>query len=150
MYDTILIPTDGSKPAAQAAEQGFELAQRFEATIHILYVIEMGDTFPLNPSGGASPATLDDEITSEIEKEATAIVDELAAQATEAGLDVITEVRQGVARNDILNYANENTIELIVMGTHGRSGVERFLLGSVTERVIRTADVPVFVTRTDQ
>lgn len=149
MYNRILVPTDGSKPATEAAEHGFTLAKQFGATVHILYIIEVGDSRTLNTYGGIDASLLSEDGMASIEKEAAEVVERLETRANELGIETVTEIEQGSARQDIINYVSDHDIELIVMGTHGRSGVERFLLGSVTERVIRTADVPVFVVRSN-
>lgn len=148
MYDQILVPTDGSEPATEAAAHGFEVADRHEATVHILYVVEADYQDTIGAYGEAGGITaLDESILPALEEEGTRIAEDLAARAAAMDLETVTEVRSGHARADIVAYADEHGIDLIVMGTHGRSGVERLLLGSVTERVLRASDVPVLVVR---
>jgi nucleotide-binding universal stress UspA family protein len=65
-------------------------------------------------------------------------------------VDIETVLRQGAPHTTILEYADEADVDLIVMGTHGRSGIHRYLLGSVTERVVRTADAPVLTVRMER
>lgn len=149
MYETILIPTDGSEPAAQAAEHGFKLAKQFGSTVHILYVIELSDSASAAPYGGIGQSIVTEKAVSNINERAAEIVTQLERKANELEIDTATETRRGSARQDIISYANEQDIELIVMGTRGRSGVERFLFGSVTERVIRATNIPIFVVRND-
>ncbi|WP_227380071.1 universal stress protein [Haladaptatus halobius] len=67
----------------------------------------------------------------------------MAAQADDIGIDTKTAVRRGIPQDAILVYADEHNIDIIVMGTHGRTGVKRALMGSVTETVVRHADIPV-------
>jgi nucleotide-binding universal stress UspA family protein len=145
MYDRILVPTDGSAPATEAAAHGFEFAERHGATVHLLYVVEADYQGTVEAYGGV--AAFGETILPALEEEGATVTEDLAAQAAAMDLETITEVRSGHARADIVEYADEHGIDLIVMGTHGRSGVERLLLGSVTERVLRASDVPVLVVR---
>jgi len=122
MYDTILVPTDGSDVAAAAADAAVTLARRFDATVHALYVRESDDD-----DGG--------------ERVTTAVADRAAADGvgtTTAVVDADTPVYE-----HILAYADEHDADCIVMGTHGRTGLDRFVLGSVAERTLRESPVPV-------
>jgi len=122
MYDTILVPTDGSDVAAAAAEAAVAFARRFGADVHALYVRESSD---------------DDEG----ERATTAVADRAAA----AGVDATTAVvdAEGPISRRLLDYAAEHDADCIVMGTHGRTGFGRFVLGSVAERTLRESSVPV-------
>lgn len=144
MYNQILIPTDGSDPATEAAAHAFELADRDGATIYILYVVDT-DAQPVIGVYGAPP--FKGTILSKLEEEGTAVTEDLAAQAATMDLEAIVEVQSGHVCDTIIRYANKHGIDLIVMGTHGRSGVQRLLLGSITERVLRTSEIPVLVLR---
>jgi nucleotide-binding universal stress UspA family protein len=139
MYEHVLVPTDGSDPAMAAAEEAIGIADRFGARIHAVYVVDTA----------ALPATVDVGYVSETleaaGEEATAAVVE---RAREAGVDVADPaVVYGSPHSAVLDYVADHGIDLVVMGTHGRSGIERYLLGSVTEKVVRTADVPVLTVR---
>ncbi|MFB6146082.1 MAG: universal stress protein [Halobacteriaceae archaeon] len=138
MYADILVPTDGSDAADRPASEAVELARRFDATVHALYVVDVQD-YSTVPETTWAPLVEDLEAAGEIAVEAVADV------AADAGVPVQTAVRRGLAHQTIREYADETGADLIVMGTHGRSGLNRFLLGSVTEKVIRGADVPVLV-----
>ena len=83
----------------------------------------------------------------ELEAEARRATDRIANHAEDAGIDAVTTVRHGKPPEEIVQYANDADVEMIVMGTHGRSGVDRHLMGSVAERVVRTAEVPVLTVR---
>lgn len=135
----ILVPTDGSDAVEAAVEQGVELARRFEAILHTVYVVEPTYTTDVGI----------DEILTALEEhgeEATAAV---VDPADAVGIDAVSEVRTGTPHREILGYVEENDIDLIVMGTHGRTGLERYLLGSVTEKIVRLSDVPVLTVRTE-
>ncbi|MCX2819123.1 universal stress protein [Haladaptatus sp. F3-133] len=146
MYDNILVPTDGSETAEVAVEHAVEMAKRYEATLHTLYVVDIDAVnFSLGTeqldrlkSGGLDE--MDD--VKEGAEEATGRV---ADRASEEGVDVVEEVRAGTPHDTIVKYAENNGIDVIVMGSHGRGGVKRALLGSVAERVLRTTHLPVFV-----
>ena len=137
MFERILIPVDGSEPAEDAAELGIELAVEHDATVHGLYVVE-----PVTITEGGTG-----QIIQAMQETGEEIVSELAAQAEAEGLDAATGVKTGVAHQEILDYAEANDIDLIVVGTHGRTGLGRYLLGSVTEKLVRLSDAPVLTVR---
>ncbi|WP_255194398.1 universal stress protein [Natronobeatus ordinarius] len=137
--ETVLVPVDGSEHASRALEAGLGLARAHDATVHLLSAV---DTRPTGVDVGSSPNV------DAVAASARTIVEEAETVATEAGFDdVATMVTFGSAHREIPAYAAENDVDLVVMGTHGRSGVDRFLLGSVTERVLRTAPAPVLTVR---
>lgn len=139
MYDAILLPTDGSDAAEAAIEQAVGQAKAFDATLHVLFVIEVEASAPMQITVGS--------VVDRLQEEGSAITERVAEQAEAAGVDVTTEVAHGMADEEIIEYADEQDIGLIVMGTHGRRGVDRQLLGSVTERVVRTSPKPVLTVR---
>ena len=140
MYDAILIPTDGSDAASVSVTHGLDLAAAFDAVVHALYVVaEAESTSIVGGAGGP-----DDEDVQTVAERATETV---AAAADDRGLDTETAIRTGTPHREILAYADAEDVDLVVMATHGRSGINRFLGGSVTERVVRNADRPVLVAR---
>ncbi|MFB6155264.1 MAG: universal stress protein [Haloferacaceae archaeon] len=139
MYDEILVPTDGSRAAEQAIEHAVDIASQYGARIHALYVVDA--------SAYSSLEAGSEVVMDALEEEGEEAVDHVAARAAEADVDVETTVIAGAAYRSILRYADDNDIDLIVMGTHGRQGLDRYLLGSVTERIVRTSDVPVLTIR---
>ncbi len=139
MYDEILVPTDGSPASDAAIEHAIDLAKQYGGRIHALYVVD-----------GAAYSTLEagSEIVIEaLESEGKEATGRVADVATDAGIESVTSVTTGTAYRSITDYVDDNDIDLIVMGTHGRRGLDRYLLGSVTERVVRTSDVPVLTVR---
>ena len=134
MYDQILFPTDGSETAAEAFEYALSIASTHDATVHVLHVADSSVVSTTNVGG-----TVVDVLAEEGEQ----YVDELEERAEAAGVSVVTDVQQGGPADMIVEYADEYDIELIVMPTHGRDGLKRHLLGSVTERVVNTASLPV-------
>ena len=141
MYNSILLPTDGSEAAEAAYDHAVELAARFDATLHVLYVADTTEY---------STVTFEDEVVDSLEREGKRVVDGVVAEAEARGVDAVGVVMQGGAYETILSYADENDADMVVMGTHGRSGFDRIVLGSVTEHVVRTADVPVVTVRSGE
>lgn len=139
MYDDILLPTDGSEGAEKAIEHALELAEIHDSTIHALYVVERIHTADVGT----------EQIIEAMRSEGKRTVAEIAERAESKGIEAATEVKVGSPARDILEYAEENGIDLVVMGTHGRTGLNRYLLGSVTEKVVRLSDVPVLTVRMD-
>ncbi|GAB6877761.1 universal stress protein [Halorubrum gandharaense] len=139
MYDEILVPTDGSPASDAAIEHAIDLAAKYDARVHALYVVD-----------GAAYSTLEagSEIVIEaLESEGEEATERVAEAAEEAGVENVTTVTTGTAYRSISEYVDENDIDMVVMGTHGRKGLDRYLLGSVTERVVRTSEVPVLTVR---
>lgn len=124
MYEVILFPTDGSEYAAAALEHAIDHADRYGATLDVLYA-----------SGGP-------------EGNGEETVDAAAERARDAGVDVNTAVLDGEPQDVILDYVVDRGVDLVVMGSHGRRGLDRILVGSVTESVLRSVDVPVLVVPT--
>ena len=133
MFEHILIPIDGSEPAQHAAKTGIDLAAEHGATILGLYVVK--------PTRSAAGGT--EQVMESMRASGEHTVAELAEQAEANGLVAITDVKEGVPYEEILDYAETNDIDLVVMGTHGRTGIGRYLLGSVTEKVVRLSEIPV-------
>lgn len=148
MYDAILIPTDGSNAAEKAMPHAIDLARTYDATLHVLYVV---DTEAINLSLGTEQV---DRIIEgrfgemiELKNQATQAIQRVADAAGARDVQVVKSVTAGLPYKQILTYAEDHDIELIVMSSHGRTGVRRMLLGSVTEKVIRLAEIPVLVIR---
>lgn len=142
MYDHILFPTDGSDGADTALEHAVDHARRYDATLHLLYVVE--ENVPMSNVGAA-------ELVEALREEGTRIVADARTRAEASGVDAVREtVETGSPYRTILEYADDHAVDLIVMGTHGRRGIDRYLLGSVAERVVRTADCPVLTARADE
>ncbi|APW99631.1 universal stress protein UspA [Halobiforma lacisalsi AJ5] len=138
-YDGVLVPTDGSDLALAAVRRGSELAARHDASVTLLSVVD-------EPALGIASGV--DSIADRLADDARDHLAEAATVASDAGADeVATEVEFGSPPREIRSRAAEPDVDLVVMGTHGRTGLEQRLLGSVTERVLRTAPVPVLVAK---
>ena len=135
MYDKILFPTDGSDGAAEARAHAQHLADLHDSEFHVLFVV---DTSHIGIESGTA-----DDIHTKGERVVEAVSDELTSQ----GHTVFTHIREGIPHKEIVDIADAEGMDLIVMGTHGRSGLDRYVVGSVTENVVRHADPPVFTVR---
>jgi nucleotide-binding universal stress UspA family protein len=134
MFDDILIPTDGSDCAQTAVGYAADLATHYEARVHALCV--------------ADSRTLENAPKyDEIKKDREEVAERTCSDLSVSGVPVEQAVRTDIPHRAILRYATEQDIDLIVMGTHGRTGVQRYLLGSVTEKVVRLSDVPVLTVK---
>ncbi|MCO8245610.1 MULTISPECIES: universal stress protein [unclassified Haladaptatus] len=138
MYERILLPTDGTPSTERAIEQALELADMCGASIHVLSVVDK----TIVPTDVRADILYD-----ELESECAEAVAEVEAAANEAGIDVETMIEHGTPYKIILDYVDEHDIDCIVMGTHGRKGLDRYLLGSVTAKVVRLSKIPVLTVR---
>ena len=139
MYSEILVPTDGSPASDAAIDHAIELADRYGARLHALYVVD-----------GAAYSSLEagaEVVVEALESEGEEATRRVADAAADAGVECVSSVTSGTAYRSIHDYVDEHGIDVVVMGTHGRKGIDRYLLGSVTERVVRTSDVPVLTVR---
>ncbi len=137
MYERILVPTDGSAGTAHVVLQALDLAEQYGATIHVIHVLP-GAGSRLGGLGGTRE---------EHEKRGNRLVDHVAGMAEVHDVAAVTTLREGDPATEILDYADEIDADLIVAGTHGRTGVGRRVIGSVAERLVRHADCPVMTVR---
>jgi nucleotide-binding universal stress UspA family protein len=140
MYDRILFPTDGSDAAAAAVEHVLDVAAAHDATLHVLVVADTTQDSVVRVGG---------EVVDALEREGTRVTEAVADRARERGVDVVTEVLQGEPAATIVDYADAREMDLVVVPTHGRTGIERLLVGSTAARVVRRATVPVLTLRPD-
>ena len=140
MYDRILIPTDGSTETEQAVGHGLGLARTYDATVHALYVTDETE-YSTVPA-----AEVRDQLRSAAEAVGRRATDEIVEMADEFDLSAKRELRRGTPSEEILDYVDSQGVDLVVMGTHGRSGVGPDL-GSTTLRVIRNVNVPALTVR---
>jgi nucleotide-binding universal stress UspA family protein len=142
---TILVPTDFSDFAAHAFDLALDLARRHHAEIHLLHVIHEIDVRMWDWITVAMPKE-EEEIREELEADNAQQLSAFMAARDTRGVTVRPVIRWGPAPAEtVVAYAGETGTDLIVMGSHGRRGVRRMLLGSVTEEVVHTAPCPVMV-----
>jgi nucleotide-binding universal stress UspA family protein len=139
MYDAILFATDGSDAAAAALDHAITAAEAHGATLHVLSVADERLALAADDTG----TTRDD-----LNERASEAVEDAADRATPDGVDVVTAVRTGVPFREIIADAEDEAVDLVIVGTHGREGREkRVNMGSTAERVVNQAERPVLVVR---
>jgi nucleotide-binding universal stress UspA family protein len=141
VYDDILVPTDGSAATNRAVDHAVELAGVHDATLHALYVVNTA-TFASLPMESSFEG-----VASMLDREGEAALDAVESIADEAGVRIERSLVDGSPAREIVRYAEDEGCDLVIMGTHGRGGIDRLLLGSVTERVVRSSNVPVLTIR---
>jgi nucleotide-binding universal stress UspA family protein len=138
MYSTILVPTDGSETAARAVDNAIDVATTYGATVHALSVVDVSNL------GLRTPTDVDlEELRRPLREHAQNAVDAVVRAGEGADVSVVPAIQVGVTHEVILDYVDEHDVDLVVMGTHGRSGLQHAILGSVTERVVRSSPAPV-------
>lgn len=141
LYDRVLVPTDGSGETRRAIDHAISLAAIHEATIHAIYVLDT------SRYASISVETTWEGVSEMLRQEGESAVETVVDRAESEGVPVETVQRSGSPSREIVRYAEEESCDLIVMGTHGRGGLDRLLLGSVAERVVRSSSVPVLTVR---
>ena len=135
MYDTVLLPTDGSEAMETVVEHARDIAERRGADVHVLYVVD-----------DRAFLTLDDDripdVTDQLRAEGERATYDIASAFDAAESSVSTEIREGNPSDEILASVEERDADLVVMGTHG-SDPTRNMLGSVSQKVVTLSTVPV-------
>lgn len=147
MYKRILLPTDGSQPAHKAAEQAIWLACKSNAKLIVLHVIDTSIFTGLPSQESISKVK---ELLKNEEKEYFDAVHDISLKYKEKyniEIKLVFMSKEGHPAHTIRKIVDKENIDLVVMGTSGKHGMDRFLLGSVAEKVIRTASCPVLVVR---
>ncbi|QIO23414.1 universal stress protein [Haloarcula sp. JP-L23] len=143
-YDEVLIPTDGSEAATAAVEHGVAVAQRADARVHAVSVVNLGD-LATGSEMGIPPGVLD-----HLEESAAEAAESVAETARAAGLDAVTATPTGYPGQALLEYVTDAGVDVVAMGTHGHTGLDRVVLGSTAERLVRRSTVPVLTVSTRQ
>ncbi len=141
MYNRILLPLDGSAMAEQALPYATAQAEQFAALLILLWVLE-----PLPHVRGMSVADID-SFKRQTSERAQEYLDRVVANIREEGISVQAANVEGRPNVTILQFAEKNQVDLIVICSRGRSGLSRWLMGSVADRVVRGATVPVLLVR---
>ena len=136
MYDTILVPTDGSDPANRAVEHALTLADRYDATVHAMYCVE---THRYGEPALSSSAI----VLNKLEERGQAMLEELGDRAESDGIDFEWSMCHGRPWEEIHDCCEKTDADLVVIGYQGQSHRREAKIGSVAERVVRTADTPV-------
>ena len=137
MFETVVIATDGSESVERAVAVAADLAERFGATVHALSVVDTDEI-------DGAPASVREDLRAALAEHAREAAGEIEALVEG---DVVTAVREGRPAPEVIDYADTEDADVVAMGTRGRHGENRFLIGSVAERVVRTCPVPVLTVR---
>ena len=142
MFDTIVVATDGSDSVRRAVDVAVDVAARFDAEVHAVYVVDSGEV-------ESTPDEVREDLRDALDDRGSAALEQVTGAAAERDpeLDVTIEVREGRPATEITEYARDVGADVVAMGTRGRHGENRFLIGSVAERVVRTCPIPVLTVR---
>lgn len=143
-YRNIVIATDGSENSQRAISHGIEIAKLSGATVHALYVVDT-TSFTSIPMDAGWEAMY--EI---LRGEGEKAISEVKELGETSGVEVREVLLEGHPSNEIIDFAEKNNADLIVVGTLGKTGLDRFLMGSVAEKVVRGSKVPVLVVRSEK
>lgn len=140
----IVIATDGSKNSQKAISHGIEIAKLSGAIVHALYVVNTSSTISENWTAGK------ETIYNIMKDDGQKAVSKVKTIGIDSGVEVREVILEGYPSSEIIYFAENNNIDLIVMGTLGATGLERFLMGSVAEKVVRNSRVPVLVVKSEE
>jgi nucleotide-binding universal stress UspA family protein len=140
MYEHILLPTDGSVEMAKAVEQSFHQATQNNSIIHVVYVVDVRAYVML-------PEETQKRVRELLMEEGENAVQFVKQQAEQRDIPIETVILEGIPHEEIIAYSDDEEMDLIVMGTHGQSGDQKRVLGSVAEEVVRRAEIPVLTVR---
>jgi nucleotide-binding universal stress UspA family protein len=139
----ILAPTDFSEYSKKAVGSALELARKFGAKLTILHVVEL----PPYPVEGYVPPAVNATFLDDLERQATQDLAQLVPEAESSNVEVVRLVAVGSPYRTIIDTAEAEQVDLIVMATAGRTGFSHLVMGSIAERVVRTATCPVLTIR---
>ncbi len=152
MFNDILVPLDGSELSERALPIAQNLAQSSGATVHLIHMVSREHLWG---TGGGIESVQAAQLEMDMARQLTEsqihqgriYLEQKGSQLSAAGIKIETDfaVKEGAPAQNIIGYAKEHSISLVVMTTHGHGGIRRLLLGSVTDRVIRSCEVPVLV-----
>ena len=152
MFNNILVPLDGSELSEQALPMAQNLAKSFDATIHLVHVISRENEY--SAARGTESVTIAEMGMDTIRRlnedrlnRGIKYVDRVGSRLSGEGAKIESQyaIKEGDATKNIVDHVKEHHIDLVVMSTHGHGGIRRLLMGSVTDRVIRSCEAPVLV-----
>lgn len=147
MYRCIVVPLDGSDLAESALPQAIDLARLTGAPIHLLHVVDVTRLERYGPYVLALEYSGVEPVLADEQAEAKAYLQQVEARLSDAGLLVTSEIRPGRVAREVVAALRPG--DLVVMASHGRGGLSRWLLGSVAEDVVRHATVPVLLVKAE-
>lgn len=146
MYDRILLSTDGTVASEEAKSHAIYLAAAHDAVLHVLYVVDENVVTAYSGDEYVDEAEGPEHGLEELGQETLA---EVQSEASDAGVNVVKAMQHGLPAETIVKYADDNDIDLLVLGTKRRPEEYRALLGSVTDRVLRLTPKPATVVKTE-
>ena len=146
-FSNILVPVDFSEHSVNATRLAIEIARLFGSKITLIHIGVVPHVYSTELGLGGTAGPLFSEMSQVAAAEQYHRLERLAKEEVPESLEVTTLVREGFPPEEILAQVESGGHDLVVMGTHGRTGIGRVLLGSVTERVVREIKVPIMVTR---
>jgi len=139
-YTKMLISVDGSGYSEQVLEAGMEIAKSLDSSIYVVYVLHPGSSLLSNPDSWSPSRRVLEEMGKDTFRKAMAI-------AKEKGLSCETKMLEGYPSDEIMDFAERKSVDMIVIGCKGQQSTKEFLLGGVAEKVIRNSKKPVYVVR---
>ncbi len=151
MFKKILVPVDFTPVTEKVISTAVELGKCFSSEIHLLYVVEPYEyPFVATADGILVPPedlTVLEEVNERLKKDASEQIKKYEEKVRSEGCYVSSHILEGEPFEEILDFADRNSVDLIIVGAHGKSGLRRLLIGSVSEKVVRKSKVPVLVVR---
>ncbi|AEH06873.1 universal stress protein [Methanothermococcus okinawensis] len=141
VYRKILIPTDSSEVSLEAARHALEIAKAMNSRVYAVYVVDIVPFIGLPTEG------LWESMKVILEEEGKEALKKIEDMAKERGVEIKTEILEGTPAKEIVDYAKRKDVDLIVMGTTGKTGLDKLLLGSVAEKVSKRAHCPVLLVK---
>lgn len=143
MFSQILVPLDGSENAKSALKTAIQISRYFGSTITLMSVVNKSG---MMVASGSIPY----DLGAEMRKQAQGVLQEGQQMTDEAGIDAKTVITEGIPKNEIVDTAKKEGVDLIVMGKSGADALNRLLIGSTTAYVVRQADVKVLVVNAEE
>ncbi|OKY78622.1 MAG: Nucleotide-binding protein UspA family [Candidatus Methanohalarchaeum thermophilum] len=146
--EKILLPTDGSSNSMHSISYAVDLAQKYDSDLHLLHVIETNSYKGVLPYPEGE--SLKNRINDNLRARGNEILKDMAKEIEDPSIEIKKVLREGTPSKEILDYIDENKIDIVVMSTHGRTGTSKFLMGSVAEKVVRKSNSPVLTINTKE
>lgn len=141
VYNKILIPTDGSEISLEAAKHAIKMAKAMNSRVYAIYVIDIVPFIGLPTEG------LWESMKEILEDEGNDTLNKISHMAKDHNVDIKVEILEGNPSKEIVDYAERKKVDLIVMGTTGKTGLDKLLLGSVAEKVTKKSHCPILLVK---
>lgn len=154
LFKKILCPTDFSEPSYKALKAANDLAKEFSSDLILIHVLSPMQVFPTSPGFApgqpAASGYIPEQILGEAQNQAGESLDKTLEEQVSKEIISKTILLQGNPAEEITKYAEEENVSVIIIGTHGYTGWRHLLLGSVTEKIVRSSSIPVLTIPADQ